>query len=231
MTTSAAVAARQATASVPIVFTLVADPVRIGLVRSLAHPGGNVTGNTGVALDLVPKRLELLKEAIPGRTRVGTLDNPDNPGMALSLAHLESAARDLGLTLRAAKVREEADIERAIAELVKADVGALLVVADASMAESMRTIVRVASKQRLPVMGWYRVWPERGAVLSYGTDLLDLHRGAAAMVGKILRSAKPSDMPVEQASRFELVVNLKAARALGLSIPQSVVVRANDVIQ
>jgi putative ABC transport system substrate-binding protein len=231
ITTPAAVAARQATATVPIVFTFVSDPVRIGLVRSLGHPGGNVTGTTDVTADLIPKRLALLKEAIPGLTRVGALDNPDNPGATLALADLEAAARELGLTLRTATVRRVADVERAIAELVKAGVGALFVVADATMTESESAIVHVAASQRLPVMGWNRSWPEHGSLLSYGTDALDLQRRGAAMVGKILRGAKPDDLPVEQAANFELVVNLKAAAALGLVIPQSVVVRANDVIQ
>jgi putative ABC transport system substrate-binding protein len=231
MTTPAAVAARRATADVPIVFTFVLDPVRIGLVRSLAHPGGNVTGTTDVTVDLIPKRLALLKEAIPGLARVGALDNPDNPGTALALADLEGAAHGLGLALRTATVREDADVERAIAELVKAGAGALVVVADAVMTESASTILRAASSQHLPVMGWNRSWPEQGALLSYGTDAIDLQRHAAAMVGKILRGSKPGDLPVEQAASFELVVNLKAARAMGLAIPQSILVRANDVIQ
>lgn len=231
ITTPAAVAARRATANVPIVFTFVSDPVRIGLVSSLAHPGGNVTGTTDVTIDLIPKRLALLKEAIPGLARVGALDNPDNPGTALALSDLEGAARDLGLALRTAKVRTEADVEQAIAELAKAGVGALVVVADAAMTESTSTIVRVASNQRLPVMGWNRSWPERGALLSYGTDALELQRRGGAMVGKILRGARPAELPVEQASDIELVVNLKAARALGLAMPQSIVARANDVIQ
>ena len=231
ITTPAAVAARRATASVPIVFTLVSDPVRTGLVTTLAHPGGNVTGTTDITADLVPKRLALLREAIPGLARVGALGNPDNPTMAIAMGDLERAARELGLELRTANARGAADLDAVFAALTRANVGALVTVADASLTENMPAIVRIAASHRLPVMGWNRSWAEKGAAFSYGTDAFELQRQAAAKVAQILNGAKVGELPVEQPTRFEFVINLKTTKALGLAVPQSLLLRADEVIQ
>jgi putative ABC transport system substrate-binding protein len=232
ITTPAAVAARRATASIPIVFTLVSDPVRAGLVTTLAHLGGNVTGTTDVTADLVAKRLALLKEAIPGLTRVGVLGNPDNqPTMAIAIADLERTAKDLGLDLQTVNARRASDLDRAFAALSTANLEALVVVADASLAESMPAIVRTAASHRLPVMGWNRSWAESGAILAYGTDAFELQREAAAKVAKILNGARAGELPLEQPTKFEFVINLRTAKALGITIPQSLLLRANDVIQ
>jgi putative ABC transport system substrate-binding protein len=231
LTTPAAVAARRATTNVPIVFSLVSDPVRIGLVAALAHPGGNVTGVTDITSDLIAKRLALLKEAIPGLTSVGVLVNRENPTTRLALGDLETTARGLGLEMHAVDVRGESDVNPAVAALVKAKVGALLTVADASITENSPSIVRSATSHGLPLMGWTRNWAELGAVLSYGTDGFELQRQAAGKVIKILGGTKAGDLPVEQPTKFELVINMKAAKALGVNIPQSLMLRADEVIQ
>ena len=231
LTTPAAVAARDATSSIPIVFSLVSDPVRIGLIGALAHPGGNVTGVTDITVDLIAKRLALLKEAIPGLIRVGVLENPDNPGTGLVLKDLETTTRGLGLELHTADVRKQGDVDKALAALVKANIGALLTVADAGVAGHMLTIVRSATSHGLPLMAWTRSWAERGAVFSYGTDGFELQRQAAGKVATILSGARAGDLPVEQPTKFELVINLKTAKALGLTVPKSLLLRADEVIQ
>jgi putative ABC transport system substrate-binding protein len=231
VTTPAAVAAHRATATVPIVFTLVSDPVRTGLAASLAHPGGNATGTTDITTDLMAKRLALLKEAIPRLTQVGVLGNPDNPTTAITVGNLEEAAAHLGLHVQEADMRSVSDLDAAFAALTKSNVGALVMVADASLTENMPAIIRTAVLHRIPVMGWSRSWAEGGASFAYGTDAFELQRRAAGMVAKILNGARAGDIPVEQPTKFEFVVNLNTSKALGLTIPPSTLLRADQVIQ
>ena len=231
VSTPVALAAQRATATIPIVFTFSSDPVRNGFVASLARPGGNLTGLTDITADLIQKRLALLKDLVPRVTRVGVLRNPDNPGIAIASDELESAARRLGLELYGADVRNAGDIEPAFATLTKARVGSLIVVADGILAQHNGAIARLATSRRLPLMGWGSAWPKAGALLSYGADTRGVQRQATVYVAKILKGAKPADLPVEQATKFELVLNLKTAKALGLTFPQSLLLRADEVIQ
>ena len=231
VTTPAAVVAQRTTATIPIVFTFSSDPVRNGLVASLARPGGNLTGLTDITAELVQRRLALLKDLAPRVTRVGVLRNPDNPGVAIASDELESAARRLGLELYGADVRNAGDVEPAFAVLMKARVGSLIVVADGILAQQNVTIARLATGRRLPLMGWNIGWTKAGALLSYGADTRDVQRQATVYVVKILKGLRPADLPVEQATKFDLVINLKTANALGLTIPQSILVQADEIIR
>jgi putative ABC transport system substrate-binding protein len=231
LTTPVARVAQRATATIPIVFILVSDPVRTGLVTSLARPGGNLTGQTDITTDLVQKRLALLKEVVPRVSRVGVLKNPDNPGTEIAWTELTSAARHLGLELYGTDVRRGNDLESAFAALTKAHVDSVIVVADFVFVEHTRALARLATSHRLPLMGWSTTLPQAGALISYGADNADVQWQAASYVAKILRGARPGDLPVEQATKFKLVINLKTAKALGLTIPQSVLARADEVIE
>ena len=230
-TTPAALAAQRATATIPIVFTLVSEPVRTGLVASLARPGGNVTGYTDITAELVQKRLALLKELVPRSTRIGVLKNPDNSGAKIASNELELAARQLGLELHGADVRNVADLDSAFAAFTKAQVGSLFVVADSFLVQISAQIARLAMMHRLPLMGWSIAWPRAGALLSYGADATGAHRQLAGYVAKILRGAKPAELPVEQPTRFLLIINVRTASALGLTISQSMLARADQIIE
>jgi len=231
VTTPVALVAQRATATIPIVFTFSSDPVRNGLVASLARPGGNLTGLTDITAELVQKRLALLKDLVPRVTRVGVLRNPDNPGVAIADAELESAARRLGLELYGADVRNAGDLEPAFAVLTKARVGSVIVVADNLLAHHAGAIARLATNRRLPLMGWSTTLSKAGALLSYGADTSDVQRQATVYVAKILKGAKPAELPVEQATKFKLVVNLRTAAALGITISPSVLGQADEVIR
>jgi len=231
LTTPVAGEAQRATATIPIVFTYASDPVRTGLVTSLAKPGGNITGYSDITADLVQKRLALLKEVIPTVTRVGVLENPGNPGTEIAWSELQQAARQLGLELHRSDVRKADEFETAFAALTKAGVGAVILVADFVFVAHRQAIARLATSRRLPLMGWGRAWPENGALLSYGAGSGEIVRRLASYVDKVLKGAKPGDLPIEQASKFELVVNLKTAKAIGLTIPQSLLLRADHVIE
>ena len=231
LTTPVARVAQRATTTIPIVFIFVSDPVRTGLVTSLARPGGNLTGQTDITTDLVQKRLALLKAVVPRVSRVGVLTNPDNPGTEIAWAELKSAARHLGLELYETDVRRGNDLEPAFAALTKAHVDSIIVVADFVFVEHTRALARLATSHRLPLMGWSTTLPHAGALISYGADNADVQRQAASYVAKILKGARPGDLPVEQATKFKLVINLRTAKALGLTIPPSVLARADDVIQ
>jgi putative tryptophan/tyrosine transport system substrate-binding protein len=231
LTTPVARVAQRATATIPIVFTYVSDAVRTGLVASLARPGGNLTGYSDVTADLVQKRLALLKEAVPRMTRVGVLKNPGNPGAEIMWTDLESAARQLRLELYGRDVPTAVDLQPAFAALVKAHVGSVIVLADFVLASHRRAIASLATSHRMPLMGWSRTWSDAGALLSYGAGTRDIQRRVAVYVAKILRGARPADLPVEEATRFELVVNLKTAKALGLTVPSSILARADEVIE
>jgi putative tryptophan/tyrosine transport system substrate-binding protein len=222
--------ARKATSSIPIVFTQHADPVRSGHVVSLAKPGGNITGLAQQMTELYVKALELSISAIPGAKRIAVLWNPDAPSHPPGLKALEEAARPLQLQLQPVVARTGADFESAFAAMARAHAQALLVLATGPYTAESRRLAELAIRYRLPTFFVHREHVETGGLLSYGPDVSDLVRRGAIYVDKILRGTKPGELPVEQASKFELVLNLKTAKALGLTIPQSLLVRADQVI-
>ena len=224
-------ALKRATSTIPIVMANVADPVGSGLVTNLAHPGGNVTGLTNALAELSAKRLQLLKEAIPGVTRVGVLWNMDSPYSPKVVEELKAAAPSISIELRFFGVRTPEEIDPAVLASSRAHVQALYVLDD-SLFETHRTpLLKLASKVRLPTMHGARHWTELGALMSYGPSNGDLFRRSAEYVDKILKGAKPGDLPIEQPTKFELAVNLRTAKALGIAVPQSVVFRADEVIR
>ena len=230
--TPSILAAKHASTAIPIVMVGVGDPVGIGIVASLARPGGNVTGVSHlVGLEILGKRLELLKEAVPNAARVAVLWNPTNPLEVVAFRQGQVPARALGVTLQSIEVRELKDFENAFAAVTRERAGALLVFEGPLANTYRRQIVDLAAKHRLPAMYGFREFVDEGGLMSYGTHLPDLYRRTAVYVDKILKGARPADLPVEQPTRFELVVNLKTAKALGLTIPQSVLIRADHVIQ
>jgi putative tryptophan/tyrosine transport system substrate-binding protein len=224
--------AKQATRSIPIVFIVEPDPVGTGLVASLARPGANITGLADAHADLVPKRLELLKEVVPSAARVGVLLNPAR-STATQLKIAQTAASALGLTVFPVAVTGPGsdDLDRAFATMGKEHPGALLVIGDPTLAIRRNRIAELAIKRRLPTSGTVRTWAEAGLLMAYGTNFIDVFRHAATYVDKILKGAQPGDLPVEQPTKFELVINLKTAKALGLTIPPSLLLRADQVIE
>jgi putative ABC transport system substrate-binding protein len=229
----AIVAAKRATGSIPIVIGAAAtDLVRQGLVASLARPGGNVTGfliSTGSELD--GKRLELLREALPSLARVAVVWNPRNDANPQKLASLEAPARALGVQLESIEARDVQDIERALGGASRRRVDAILALADAYLWSQRERIVAVAARHRLPAMYPELEFSEAGGLMAYGPSVPDNFRRAAGYVDRILKGAKPADLPIEQPARLELMVNLKTARALGLTIPQSLLVRAAHIVE
>ena len=230
--TPTAVAAKNATGTIPIVMINVGDPVGLGLIASLARPGGNVTGlSFSVGMETFGKGLELLKETVPQVRRVAILSNPGNPSHALAIRDLKVAARSLGVQLLLLEARDPNEFDGAFAAMAKERVGALLVVADTVFIFQRARLADLAAKNQLPSMHGARENVEAGGLMSYGPSLQHSSRRAAAFVDKILKGAKPAELPVEQPTKFEFVINLKTARALGLSIPPSLLLRADDVIQ
>ena len=232
--TPAAQAAKQATTTTPIVFAATGDPVTNGLVRSLARPGGNVTGLSLIAPELVGKRLEQLKRIAPGVRRVAVLWQPGGSGGRTedeALKEAEAAGRALGMRLQFVEARGPADFDRAFSDMTRARAGALTVIGSAMFANERRRLVELAARDRLPAVYGFREYVDAGGLMAYGPNVADLFRRAASYVDKILKGAKPADLPVEQPTKFELVINLKAAKALGLTIPQSVLARADQVIE
>ena len=228
--TPAIVAAKKATTVIPIVFPLASDPVGDGLVASLARPGGNITGLSNEQPDLAGKRLEILREIIPGLVQLGYLANADNPTAMLSVREVQAAARKLGLELAALEVRRADDIASAI-EAVKGRAQTLYVVGDPLTFDNQIQINTLALVTRLPTMHGTRGYVSSGGLVSYGPDYAELFRRAGDYVDKILKGTKPADIPVELPTKIELVVNLKTARAMDLMIPESFLVRANEVIE
>jgi putative ABC transport system substrate-binding protein len=225
-------ALKRATATIPIVTATSGDPVGSGLVTSLAHPGGNVTGLTVIAgRDMGGKQLELLKEVVPKFARVAYLFDAANPGSLLAKKELEAAARALGVGLRLTEIRNENDLEVAFTTITKDRVGALLVAAGPFETVHRQRIIDLAASSRLPAMYGARWFVDDGGLISYGVSVLDNFRRAATYVDKILKGAKPGDLPVEQPTKFELVINLKTAKALGLTIPPSLLARADQIIE
>ena len=229
--TKATRAAQQATRAIPIVMLTVLDPVAAGFVRTLAHPGANITGSSEVSETLSGKRLELLKEVVPHATRVAVLVDPSHPTNVLDLRSTEIAARALGVTLQPIEVRASGEFDSAFDRITREHAEALVVLPGSTLFLDRRQILERAARHRLPTMYAWREGAEAGALLSYGVDTADNYRRAAHYVDKILKGAKPADLPVEQPTKFELVINLKTAKALGLTIPQSILARADQVIE
>jgi putative ABC transport system substrate-binding protein len=229
--TPAAHAAKNATHLIPIVTVTAGDPIGTGLVTSLARPGGNVTGLTDLAAGVVAKRLELIKEVIPSATRVAVLLNPDNSSNLPQLRLTQEAAPALGVSILSVEARRLDDIDRAFATMRAKHATALLLIADGLLGSNRKRIIELTAKSRLPAIYWRREFVEDGGLMSYGASVADLYRRAAAYVDKILKGATPSDLPVEQPTKFELAINLATTRALGLTMPQSIVLRADEVIR
>jgi putative ABC transport system substrate-binding protein len=229
--TEAALAARNATSAIPIVMVSVPDPVAAGLVRSLARPGANVTGLSRQTRDLIGKTMQLLKEALPETDRVDLLANPTDPLSATMVGDARGAAKLLGVRLKIVEARTPAELERAFSTMHADRAGALLVVGGAGFYLNRAQIVGLALRERLPSVFQNREFVEAGGLLSYAPSTVANYRRAAFFVDRILKGAKPSDLPVEQPTKFELVINLKTAKALGLTIPQSLLVRADEIIQ
>jgi putative tryptophan/tyrosine transport system substrate-binding protein len=224
-------AAKNATSSIPIVFVGSVDPVADGLVASLARPGGNVTGFSIGAPGLYGKRLEIIKETLPGLSRVGVLRNPTIPATSFITKEIRTAGQELGVQVQSLEVRTPNDIDSAFAAATKAQVGALIVAQQSPMISNQKHIVELAAKRRLPAIYTQMDWIHAGGLMSYGPSMPDLHRRAATYVDKILKGTKPADLPVEQPIKIELMINLKTAKALGLTIPQVVLMRAEKVIK
>ena len=230
--TPATRAAKQAPSTIPIVFMSAADPVALGFVANLARPGGNITGGSSlVGPEITGKRLELLKEAVPKLTRVAVLSNPTNPDTRVYIREAEAAARSLKVELRIVEARGPAEFEGAFAAMTKERTSAILVLSDTIFLFNGRQLADLAAKNRLPAMYGSREHVEAGGLMAYATNVAELSRRASTYVGKILQGAKPADLPVEQPTKFELVINLKTAKALGLTIPPSLLGRADEVIQ
>ncbi len=229
--TPAALAAKQATRTIPIVMAVSGDPVGDGLVASLARPGGNVTGLSLMVPELGGKRLQLLKEVVPRASRVAVLWNPAVPFTGRVVREMEAAARVLGVQLQPLEIRAPEDIDRAFEAAIRGRASALNVVDDPLVFAHRARILALAAKSRLPAIYPWREFVDAGGLMSYAANLADSFRRAATYVDKILKGTKPADLPVEQPTRFELVINMKTARALGLTFPPSIMVRADQVIQ
>ena len=224
-------AARHATSTIPIVMVASDDPVGSGLVASLARPGGNLTGLSALSPELSGKRLELLREAIPGASRVAVLVNPADPAKAFDVRDIQTTAQALGVQLQTMEVRGPDEFEGAFAAMTREHAEALLVLGDPLTLTYRIRIVDLVAKSRLPAMYDLREFVEAGGLMAYGPSLPDLFKRAAYYVDRILKGARPGDLPVEQPVKFELVINLKTTKTLGLSLPPSLLFQANEVIQ
>jgi putative ABC transport system substrate-binding protein len=229
--TPATLAAKQATTTIPIVMMFTGDPLTTGLVASLARPGGNVTGSTQLGAGLATKRLEILKETVPKLSRVAFLWNPANPDQKSHFHEVQMGARSLNLALQSSEARNREELELAFTVLMRERPSALLMTADSVHQRLVDDILAFVSKNRLPAMYQLKENVERGGLMSYGASAPHLVRGAAIYVDKILKGAKPVDLPVEQPTKFELVINMKTAKALGLTIPPALLARADQVIE
>jgi putative ABC transport system substrate-binding protein len=230
--TPASFAARDATTTIPIVMgSVAADPVETGLIASLARPGGNITGMTSVSAQLAAKRLQLLQELVPGLSRVGVFWNPPNPTYGPVLKELEQAAQTLGLELLRLEVRTAEDFAGALATATAQGAGALVIPADPLTTNRPKLVADLALKHRLPALMERREFVEAGGLLALGANLADLYRRSATHVDKILKGAKPADLPMEQPTKFDLVISLSTAQALGLTVPRVVLEQATEVIR
>jgi putative tryptophan/tyrosine transport system substrate-binding protein len=228
--TAPTLAAKQATAVIPIVFAVAGDPVGTGLVASLARPGGNVTGLSGQTAETAGKRLELLREIVPGLGRLAVMSNVGNPISVLELGEVQAAARALGLEVTTSELRRAEDISPAF-DALKGRADALYVCSDPLVNTHRIRVNTLALAARLPTIHLFREYVEAGGLMSYGPNILDLYRRAAGLVDKILRGAKAADLPVEQPTKFDLIINLTTAKALRLKIPEAFLLRADEVIE
>jgi putative ABC transport system substrate-binding protein len=229
--TQASLAAKQATATTPIVIARVSDPVRTGLVSSFAHPGGNVTGLSGFSDELSGKRLALIRELMPTLSRLAVLWNAGNPGIELSVKEMARAGTKLGIELHLHGMKSAEDLRPIFEGVSRERVGALFVFDDVLVATYKTQILTWAAKARLPVLSQYAEIPEAGGLMSYGPNIPEIYRRAAIYVDKILKGAKPADLPVEQPTKLELVLNLKCAKTLSVKIPDSILLRADRVLE
>lgn len=229
--TQAISAAQKATTSIPIVMAGANDPVGSGFVASLAHPGGNITGLSLLLEDITPKQLEILLVMVPRLSRLAVLANPANASYATLQGNVEAVARKAGVEVLAVQARTPGEIENAFSTMAQKTTGAVIIASDALFTQQIRQIATLADKTRLPVIGPFRQYADAGALMSYGQNFTDHFRRAATYVDKIFKGAKPADLPVEQPTKFELVVNLKTARLLGLSVPHELLLRADQVIE
>ncbi|MGH7409273.1 MAG: ABC transporter substrate-binding protein [Candidatus Methylomirabilales bacterium] len=229
--TVATKAVKEAAGDLPIVFTQIGDPVAAGFARSLSRPGGNMTGFSHLLVDTTGKRLELLRELVPGARSVLVIFDPKNPTSATAAAEARPSAEKLRVGLQERHVKNRDEVLAALREVDRNTVDAILMLPDSLVANAGEQIIETSRQKRVPVMFHEETWVDRGGLASYGASFVDLGRQAARYVDKILKGAKPGDLPVEQPTRFELVINLKTANALGLTIPQSLLIRADRVIQ
>ena len=224
-------AAKQASGTIPIVMAGIGDPVATGFVATLAHPGGNITGLSTMSPELIGKQLEILREIVPKVSRVALLGNPANTGNPPQMRHAQDTARVLGVRLQPLEARGPSEIDSAFAAMTSAQAGAVIVLVDAMFSEHRTRIADLAAKRHLPVVYGNPDQVEAGGLMTYGSSSADRFRRAAVFVDKILKGAKPADLPVEQPTKFELVINMKTAKALGLNIPQTLLLRADQVIE
>jgi ABC-type uncharacterized transport system substrate-binding protein len=229
--TPAALAVKKATSTVPLVMVAVGDPVGTGLVPSLARPGGNLTGLSSIAPDLEGKRLELLREVVPKLSLVGVFFNPANLFHTVSMRQAHAAAEALGIRLQSLSVRASQELDGAFAAILKEKPDAILVLADRVYLHERKRMMDFAAEHRLPSVNAHREMVEAGGLMVYGPSYEEMHRRAADYVDKILKGAKPGDLPIEQPAKFTLLINLKVAKALGLEIPATLLARADEVIE
>jgi len=229
--TPSARSAKNATPTIPIVFSMGDDPVAIGLIASLARPGGNLTGLSFLVTELTPKRLELLIELVPQAKVIALLINPANTGAQRSVRETQEAARAKGVQLPILKAGTESEIDAAFSSLVQLQAGALVVQADPFLDGQREQLVALAARHAVPAIYGFREFAASGGLITYGTSLTAVYRQVGTYVGNILKGANPADLPVQQPTKFELVVNLKTAKALGLTVPQSLLARADEVIE
>ena len=228
---TSALAAKSVTTSIPIVFDNAADPVQLGLVASLNRPGGNVTGVTTVSAELEAKRLGLLRELVPSATSMAVLVNPTRPGVDAQLAQAQQAARVLGLTLHILKASSERDLDAVFVTLVQLKAGALIITADGLFADRLDQIAALARRYSVPATFQFREFAAAGGLMSYGPRFGEAYRQAGILAGRILKGEKPADLPVMQPTKFELVINMKTAKALGIEVPISMQMLADEVIE
>ena len=231
VTTPAALAVMNATKTIPIVHPNAIDPLNTGLIASLAHPGGNLTGGAQLTAEVSAKRLEILKKVVPGLSRAAALWNSANPALVFSWKETQSAARALGVTLQSHEVQGPKDFAAAFAMIAEERPDALLVLQDAVTMQQRNEIIDFAIQKRLPSMFQEKGWAVAGGLMSYGENLPSMYRRAAYFVDQIFKGAKPADLPVEQATKFDLVLNLRTAKAIGVTIPDSIFVLADEVIE
>jgi putative ABC transport system substrate-binding protein len=227
-----AMAVKAATTTIPIVFTTSSDPVKIGLVASLSRPGGNVTGATQLNVEVEPKRLELMHELVPTATSIAVLINPTDPRSETQLRDLQAAARILGVQLHVLQASTERDFDTVFAALVQLQAGALVIGSnDPFFFSRIEQLAALALRHRIPAIYQIRAFAATGGLMSYGGSSRELYRTAGVYTGRILRGEKPADLPVQQATKIELIINLNTAKALGLTVPQSILLRADEVIE